>query len=345
MAIIFIDSCGDHYASNDMGKVWDYSDGSMQVSTSGPRYSGGRYFSSITPGSTVGKYVSSTNDRLIVGVAMYCPGGGSLYVKFAGSTGTQCKVELDNDGAVFKLFRGENTLLTNSVGNMFPTNQWIYVEVDMTVSSTAGGATVRINGLERWNTGYTRNTKGTSDSPPISSVLMGSANTSYGRFDDVYIIDPSLPGAQTFLGDCRVDVMWPNSDVHKDFTTYPASQPHNYTQVDDTTDIDDDATYNYSNTLNAYDEFTFTDLPNLEGETIYALAISHTTRKDNAGSRWVTPFVRINTVQSYGTEVSIGDTYKTFQSIWEKSPDTDEPWTKSELDAMTAGYEITGPTE
>lgn len=285
-------------------------------------------------------YISQTfeaQQTWIVGFGLYLLANETAeLIRFSDEAGVvQATVGIGVDGAI-RVNRGSfSTGTTLAVStNAFPALTWNFIEVKLTIADSGGVFQVRVN--ESMWIDFTGDTKQTT--------LEGATRiTLYGRgtdcaIDDLYICDGSGSLNNDFLGDVRVDTVRPIGDGHHtEFSRQGGSS--NWENVDDTTTIDEEASYNYSNTIGHRDVLDCGSLPSVTGN-ILGIQINMTARKDDAGGRTLRALARISGNDYEGVSQNIGTSYRVFSDIFEKNPDTDSAWIEGEINAAEYGYKV-----
>ena len=161
-----------------------------------------------------------------------------------------------------------------------------------------------------------------------------------GRWDDLYVLDLSGSVNNDFLGDMRVEAIFPTAPgSHTDFT--PIGSGANWSAVDDAT-IDGDTTYVSGNAIGQMDTYNFADLSSVPS-TIKAFQLSMVMRKDDAGGRIVSTQIRSGgNDYTSGRRLSVGDQYALYLDVWNQNPDGEVAWTGSTINAVQAGVKIVG---
>lgn len=302
-------------------------------------------------GATSGRYgtgglEASTNEALItrtipttataiLGVALNPTIGMAQTAIFWLKENTTNQVALYSlsDGRL-SVVRYNNAYLGSTASQVIFLSQWNYVEFKVTVHNTTGSAVVRVNGVEVLN--LTNQDTSNTGNPWYNNVqLNGNATMSY--FDDFYWCNAEGSTNNDFLGDCRVETLYPNGAGT--YSQWTPSAGSNYENVDETTP-DDDTTYNAADAINEKDTYALGNLATSAG-TIYGIQTNLYARKDDAGSAKIKPLHYINATDYLGTEMSIGDSYYDYFDIAETNPDTASAWTVSDVNALETGAQRT----
>lgn len=340
MALRFIDGF-DHYTTA-AAYAYKYTSSSASAAPGAGRRSGSNAARFANYG---GDYLLKTLDDQATWIV------GFAYKRDYASNDEKPILQLrDNAGAVqvalclrgldglLRLWRGDQTTLLATSTVALPTGAWSFLELKTTIHDTAGAMELRINGATAatfsGDTKYS-STIGTARSIRLSGGVYSS--TYYGWIDDLYICDGAGATNNDFLGDCRVDTLYPNgSGASAQFA--PTGSAANWENVDDVTP-DDDASYNASDTAGAVDSFAFTDMAVLN-TTVFGLQANILARKDDAGSRTLRAIARIGGANHEGGDLSLSDSYLDLTQVWPLNPATSTAWTESQINAAEFGYKV-----
>ncbi len=288
-------------------------------------------------------YVTKTLDEQatwIVGAAIKIetlPSGNVALMQFRDNTGNaQACLCITTSGALM-LTRGSTsgTVLATSA-NALLANAWNYIEAKLTIADSGGIFEARVNG-QTW-VSYTGDTKYSSSLATANSIrFSGLSPAYYAWYDDLYICDGTGSVNKDFLGDVRVDTIFPSgAGASAQFT--PTGSVNNSENVDDASP-DDDATYNASNTAGNIDSFVFTDVTALNA-TVMGVQANMIARKDDAGSRTLRGIARVGAVNYEGGDLALSDSYIDHRTIWNQNPATAAAWTEAEINAAEFGYKV-----
>jgi len=321
MAIKFIDGY-THYASADPTK---YTSGSPSVYSGTPRRPGVKSGSSNSV-VYIGNLVTAT-----IGTAFRGQFTGSqdiiLFTYDSGPTNAQCKLHLNSADGSVSVMRGSSTVLATSAPGLVQAGTWYYAEMAITCDNVNGSFEVRLDGV-------TILSGSEMDTRQSDTGLLWGASVWYAQqySTDYYVNDGG------FLGDCIIDTLMPMAaGSHGDWTPSSGTRLE---CIDDPGDIDEDATYNSSNTAGASDTFSMDALPTRSGFNVLAVALNITARNDGSGASRIAPVVRIGGIDYVGSPISTIGTYKTYQVLYELNPATAGPWTKADLDGAEFGYAV-----
>jgi len=367
MALVFMDSF-DHYASGDVLKKWDYWGGyvwgaiyiGVTVQNIPVRRSGTKYLfvgDQWVERDVVDVVTGLDIYTFVVGFACYYQQGCdnmNVYM-MTSDRDTQIRINITSDGKV-KIYRG-STLLEETPQDYVSPGTWFHIEAKVVLDDTVGSYEVRLNEVTVLS-GSGIDTQAYSGEGVAKIRLSGGQYQSgYGAFDDFFFLDGNASDDPAnlnndFLGDCRIDCIYPNAaGDYTDFTPYPSAP--NYENVDDPHiteggDIDDDETYNESPTVGHKDIYNLESVEAL-GTPIYAAAQNSCMRKTDAGRRYVRQLIKVNGTDylrdtgltNNDGEWYLTDNYKVTQRPLDVNPDTELAWTESDLNSLQSGVQIT----
>lgn len=227
-------------------------------------------------------------------------------------------------------FREDSTAVLGTGTTEIVPGTWYYLELRAKLHATLGEVEVRINGVQDLLvTGVNTGSPGT-----YSFVQLQGYFTQ--NYDDMYIVDRSGSTNNDFLGDVRVETIFPTgAGAHTDFTPSAGS---NWQNVDEATP-NDDSDYNASGTPGDIDTFALGNLATLAG-SVLGVQINNRWRKDDAGSRSMRRVIRTGGSDFEGADVSLSDSYSSSRDLLELNPDTAAGWTIADVNALEAGYKV-----
>lgn len=288
-------------------------------------------------------YITKTLDdqaTWIVGAAVklgtFPTSTGTLF-QFRDNTGTvQASLCVSTTGTL-ALYRGSTsgTLLASSPGAL-TTGAWNFIECRLTIADSGGYFEARVNG-ETWAT-YTGDTKYSSTLSTANSLrLYGMPSAATVYYDDFYMCDGTGSLRNDFLGDVRVDTIFPSGAGNAAQFT-PTGSANNWENVDDASP-DEDTGYNASDTAGQIDTFTFADLSTLNA-SVLGVQANVLARKDDAGTRLIRAIARVGSTNYEGADSSLSDSYFDQRHIWAQNPATSANWTEAEINAAEFGYKV-----
>lgn len=336
----FLDSF-DHYASGDLEEKWTQNSFCALGSGNGRRSTNGMRQSSYN--SWLGLDLDN-QATWIVGCALritaYPTGGAAGLLEWQDATNMQGRIRIGTDGT-WSYQRGSTPVGSASTATI-ALNTYTYVEMRITFHDTAGVVQVRLNGtlvldLSGIDTQQTANAS-------ANRIRLGNHGTG-GTFtfgtediDDVYVCDGTGTVNNTFLGDCRVDVLRPTADGANSAWT-PSTGTSHFALVDETTP-NDDSDYLSTSTAGVRDTQALGDLPSMTDMVVAGVQQCVSARKDDAGTRQMKGVLKSGgTTQAGSVTHTLTTSYRYYRQITETDPATSAPWTEAGVNALESGVE------
>jgi hypothetical protein len=250
-----------------------------------------------------------------------------------GSTEQVCLL-VDTSKTSIYLTAGGTTRWTQSIKH----GDWHYIEIKTTIHNSTGSLYLKWDGEAVLSlTGIDTQVSGTAQ---ITNFLLGGTGGSYRTpncaFDDLYVCDTSGSNNNDFLGDVRVQSIFPTGAGNT--TQWTPSAGNNYACVDDTTP-NADTDYVSETTTGEKDTYAFGNVTPTSG-TVKGVQVLIHNRKDDAGSRTIAPVYRPVSTDYDGTAVAVLDGYTYIREITEVSPATSAAWTIAEINGAEFGVKL-----
>lgn len=337
MALLFCDGF-DHYATADIGKKWTtvITNGAAIEATTGRRGGGALM---LENSSRVAKSVPAAQ-TMITGVALKSTGlspaalSGRALIEFHDTTGNVIHLSLYPlaDGSLH-VYRGQTTTFLGMTATGLVTNgAYAYIEMKAKIDDAVGTVEVRVNGTSVLTlTGIdTRN----AGNAYVNSVRLGHdvGSNVEGLFDDCYICDTSGSTNNDFLGDVRIDTLYPNADGFYSQLATSTGSTH-YTLVDESVPSTTD--YVSGGVAGLKDSYGFTDLTTTA--SVLGVQVCNLMYKDDAGSRSGANLVRSAGTDSQSATVALSTSPLYNLSVHQTDPATSAAWTQAAVNAMEAG--------
>ncbi|SFM12805.1 hypothetical protein [Nitrosomonas communis] len=333
MSLIFFDGF-ETYATADILKEWNSTTGLFSISATGGRRGGGAL---LAPNSSSFGWASKTlpgnYSTLIVGFSFNpstMPSLSNSILRLMDGGTQQLELGVNPAGNVFVSRNG--TVLGTSTAVLAAAEQ--YLELKATMHDTTGAFDVRLNGINILSASNV-DTKNTANAF-VNQVALGvPGNTGLStifKYDDFYLLDTTGPAPNNdFLGDVRIDAVYPSADGnYTDWT--PSTGTSHYALVDDPTPNTTD--YNASNVIGQKDSYVMGDPPSLASQIIYGVRVKVAALKDDAGSRSLKVGIRSGTTDSLGAAQALSTSQIYYSSIHEVDPNTGAAWTPAAVNAM-----------
>lgn len=339
MSLLFIDGF-DHY--DDIRRKWVVGNGLDQPAFVAGRFGGQALRSQNQNNASSIIQSIGPQTEIFAGFAFYPPslGNGShTHFRVKNQAGTSIgTVDVSSSGEI-KLGAGGQT--NTSVASTITSAQWHYIEVRYTAKSVGGIFECRVDEVVvALITGKTT-VHDVDDIGNIGLVTDGT-NTPLFLYDDLYVCNADGASNNTYIGDCRVNVMYPKANgVSNNFTPTEAT---NWGSTSETV-MDDDTTYVESGLVGAkedYDNQDFTD-KGLAPGVIFGVQTSNATKRTDAGTiKFINEMVIAGTRYTDNIELTPGnanyfiDTY-----IRDTDPSDNATWTEDKVAAVGSGLTIT----
>lgn len=344
MALIFFDGF-DTYGTSNLLLDWTQSIGTNAINAAGGRRGGGALYSpnnahlnsGSTPVHLVSRSLPSNFTTFICGVAFEASGFHAVknIITFRDSGTRQLEVGVNTAGQLFVSRAG--TVLAAS-GASIAANVYNYIEIKATINNTTGSYEVRLNGanvLSATNVD-TQNTTNAF----INEVALGAYERALGdltncthKYDDFYFCDTTGSTNNDFLGDIRIDAIYPTADGFYTQWTTSTGADH-YALVDETDPNTTD--YNSDGTIGNKDSYVMQNPPALLSQTIHGVKAKVAALKDDAGARSIKVGVRSGSTNGLSAAKSLGTSQAYHSHILETDPNTGSAWTPAAVDAVEA---------
>lgn len=301
------------------------------TATATPRFAGGRYM--VVSGAFLPNRNVTAHATYTVGAAIYINNYNQILIEMRDGTTNQCELRVN---AVGQLYVTRNGTTLNSVGTTtYPINAWYYIEFQLTVAPSTGGAyRVRVGETDVFNfTG--QNTRNTANSQ-VTNIRFGFGGSLL--LDDTYANSGAGTVDTGFWGDIRIDRCAPTADGATTGWT-PSTGATVAPLVDEETP--DDTDYGYTATLNAVHLW---DVDNVSAgaTTIYAIISRLRVLKDDAGPHTIAHAIRSGgTTYINATNVTVTDTAAYSEARYATDPATGAAWTLSGANAAQQGVNLT----
>ncbi len=340
MAIRFMDGF-DHYLSADMTLKWTTKGDDFLIETgSSGRYNGYCVKFSGGGGPTNGKCtkIIDAQPTWIVGVAFKTtiPTVASRIIVL--NDGGTDQVELRINSSAHLVITRNGTVLGTGTTTLIGST-WYYLEFKCTISDSISAHTcvARINGVTEIDLAAATDCKNTANSSADRIYIVAEDGGTVTRFDDLIIMDGTGGVDDDFKGDTRIETLWPSGAGST--TNFTPSTGSNY-QCCDETQENSDTDYVSSSTTNHVDSYAMGNLSSTP-LTIFAVQVTVTHRKDDAGSHTISPLIHVSSTDyTTGSAFSSLDSYSMASSIWTTNPNTSAAWIASGVNGMEAGIKL-----
>lgn len=335
MALLWIDGF-DHYATADISSVGYSVSGTPIIDAAKGRFGGGGLNINTATAEHITKTIPTT-DVLVAGFAFRRtesspPTVARNILEFREGSTLHLAIRLNLDNTL-SVMRGTTALATTT--ETMISDVFMYLELKGTIHNTTGAYDLHINGVSVLSASGTDTQNG--GTATVDTVMLGVSFNPGGavdwRFDDFYILDDAGAAPNNdFLGDVRVDTIFPNAEGnYSQFT--PSTGTDNSALVDEATP-NGDTDYNSDSTATNKDSYAMTNLAAMTTQTIYGVQTSMYMKKSDAGARSAKVGVRSSTTDNVSASQALTTDYLYYHNLHELDPATSAAWTESGVNAM-----------
>lgn len=332
--ILFMDGF-DHYATADMPKKWTTAS-NVTIVSSGGRRNGG-YCSQTSSAAILHKVLPTSYATLIMGFAFQrnTTQASVSVASFLDGATEHLSIKITPVTFTLSVYRGA-TLLATGTTSIVP-GTWYYLEFKATIHDTTGSYTLRLNGVTELTASGIDTRNGGNSSANIINLSHNNSVNFGGIYDDFYCCDTSGSTNNDFLGDCRIDTLYPTGAGN--YTQFTPSAGANWTTVDETAPNTTD--YNDGLTIGDRDSYGMGNLAAVTSQTIYGVQVNAAVLKDDAGTKSMSTMVRSGTTDADGVSVVLGTSQLYVSQVFETNPNGAVAWTETTVNAMEAGVRVT----
>lgn len=333
MAVVLIEGFDHMQAARIVDKGWSTAASSMQTGV----FSGqaARFASNTSSNKTL----PSTYSTIWVGARLrFATSGTFNRLTLRNSTTATCRLTVDASNHLAVLNSGGTTIATGTT-NVSSTSAWWYVEMKLVINGASGSIAVHLNGASEIGT-----TTGNFGSSNIDNINLNAGGTTGNTdFDDIYVLDGTGSAPRNdYLGDVRVETLYPNSDPGNNAQWTPNSGSVHYTRVNESSGTfpDGDTTYVSNAVAGQRDSYGVGSLSVSSG-SVFGLQTNLYARKDDAGTRQIADVIRQGGTNYDGTAKALASTYAFYSEIHNQDP-TATNWSISNVNANEYGEKTAG---
>ena len=309
---------------------------------------------------TANRTIINTSRTWTLGVAVRVsalPTSGNLPLIYLNCNGSNSLFLLLTPSGTLRLSKSTTLLTDASNTSSVAVNTWYYIEIKAKNAAggniAAGDIQVRVNGTQVVSVAGSQ-TLGGAGGNWTDFGLLDPSNQTFSQggsgtvdFDDLYLIDDQGTHNNSFLGDCRVETLFPNGAGASAQWT-PNTAVANYLKVNEIAQ-DGDTTYVSTAGVGNRDSYTLDDLSSVP-LTIFGVQACALARRD-AGETTRTMNVSIRSGGSYSdgaTSLPLNSVYTVtnttsnatgIKALFETDPGG-SAWTGTSVNAMEAGIKL-----
>jgi hypothetical protein len=268
-------------------------------------------------------------------------GVGDIIATIIGSDGTVHGSIFIDTSRRLSVLRGTGAATLATGTTVLTLGVWYFIELKYKIDSAVGTYELRINGaVEVSGTGANTRNGGVAASADHFSLNYPGTNTpSAHLWDDFYACDDQGSVNNGFLGDIRVQAVYPSGNgATSNMVGSDSDSTNNYLLVNEASS-DGDSTYVQSATLNDKDTYAMGDITPTSG-TVYAVKPILTVRKDDAGARSVATICRLSSTEVLSSDRALSTSYQHLWDIRETKPGGGA-WSVSDVNAVEVGVKVT----
>lgn len=341
MASDFFCDSFDHYVTADIGSKWTRLSGTPTiVASSGRRSTSCLRFTAVS-GAVHKGLTSSTTAVIRFAVKVSSLTFRVFLCEFQDAVNTHVLFTIETDGSL-KAWLGSGAgdycgsgsapsgALGASAAGLINTGSYYHLELKVTVNNTTGVVEARVNGTAVIDLSNqdTQNAGTTA----ITQIGLGGATLANTDIDDVMITWNS----STFLGDVRVDVLYPTAEGNSSAWT-PSTGTDNSANIDETAP-NSDTDYNSSAGTDT-DTHVTQNVPS--GASVKGVQVCQYSKKTDAAACSVAPVIRHSGTDYAGDAVALSTTYGFQTQGYLTNPGTAIAWTETEVNNAEFGYKRT----
>jgi len=247
--------------------------------------------------------------------------------------GTTYHISVVYSGGKIKIYRGTQFGTVLGVSAATLSAGYNYIEIKATIHDSTGAVEVKINGVTDNNLNLTNVDTRNGGTGVIDTILIAGT----GYTDDFYVCDTSGATNNDFLGDIRVDTIYPDGDGnYTQFT--PSTGTAHWSLVDETTPNTTD--YNSGANIGDRDSYTYAALSAITSQTIYGVQINAAALKSDSGSRSLGTMSRLSGTNKDGSGAALSTSQTYISEIQETDP-ASAAWTESNINSAEFGVKVT----
>jgi hypothetical protein len=255
---------------------------------------------------------------------------------FDADASVQIQVGLDSN-SILQVYRGTTNIASGT--HAISAQEWHCIEIRVKPAESPDGIVqIYIDGV--LDVDFAGDTRATASST-LKSVQFGATSGSHYVkdlwIDDIAINDTAGAVNNSWIGRGGIHAIVPTGAGNS--TDLTPSAGNNYAAVDEAPP-DGDTTYVQGATVGDHDSYDHGDLTPTAG-VISAVNWLAYAKLTEAGAGQIARVYRIGGADYVGANKILDTSYKYFEEILEVSPDSDDPFTISEVNAMEIGVKIT----
>lgn len=327
MAVIFLEGFDSYGATFDEWFKWNGPNSSVLAT--------GRFGTGKSLVNGAHKFLGDFYSSLTVGFGLNMPGGGFNLMRWFSGPNFIMDIGVNATNSLLYI-NGLSTSIYST--KPIPYVTWVYFEVHVAdfSSTLAGNLTVRLNGEQILSSpsGFNIN----AGSGTASGFWLYSAGGANIYYDDLYVTNDVGPYNTSFIEDGDIITLFPNgAGASTQFDLFGAAT--NWQAVSEAPN-DGDTSYVFSGTNGDKDLYTVPTITIGNTFVIPAIAINTVARRDATDNIGFQAVIKSGVNEGNSATADLGNSYSTFQGIFEREPVTNNPWNETLVNAMQIGSEV-----
>lgn len=285
------------------------------------------------------RFLPSSYQTVVAGVACKLSGPGSVVLALLDSGTYQFYVQITGSGAL-QVVRGDGTILATSTSGLIAGGVWFYLEAKVKIHGSTGTYAIRLNGgaVPGLPDATAQNTQNSANAS-VNEIGFGPGASGNQVIDDLYVCDTAGSVNNDFLGDVKIEAIFPNGDGNSSQWVGSDSNSINNSLLVDEATPNDDTDYVASSTSGNKDTYAMGNLTTAAG-TVLAVQPAAWARKDDAGNRLIVNVARLSGVEVDSTlPFALGASYGFCAEIRETKPGGGA-WSLSDVNAAEFGVKV-----
>lgn len=328
MTLLFTEGFGSSNDLNDLLIKWDSASDIGNAGFATGRIPGlGHSFA--FNGTSLKTRSLTSHATYIVGFGFYnvnLPADPVTILNFNDSTTTNVNIRFNPTTRFWEARRGSTSLGTGTTPCLEDT--WYYIEVKVTVNSSTGVVTLKVNAASDIALTSQNTQVGGAAQTNVVEFASTNKNGKY-RLDDIYVLNTAGSLNNDFLGDVKVETVKITGAGNSTQWT-PTANYDNYDAVAGPSSNEIIAT----STADNIDLYTYNDIAKIS--SIKAVVVNMVARNSDSTSHVMTDVVRRSSTNYAGSNQTVNTSgYKNYQFIRETDPSTAAAWANAA--AVNAG--------
>lgn len=254
--------------------------------------------------------------------------------------GATCQVSVRaNSNGSLTVGRGLTADLGTTAVGVVQANIWAYIELKVLISDTVGTIDLRVNGVSVLSL-TAQDTKQSANATADTVTFGINYNASASIIvDDVVICDTAGSTNNDFLGDVRVEALFPNGDGNSSQLVGSDGNSVNNSLLVDEAAPNGDTDYVESATVGQKDTYAFGNLTPTTG-TVYGIVVNPYARKSDAGNRRIASIARLSSTEEDSADKILSTNYQYLPDVRETKPGGGA-WSIADVNSAEFGVKVT----